>query len=160
MKVSRSVVSDSLPPHGLWSPWNSPGQGTGVGSLSLLQGSFPTQGSNPGLLHCRRILYQLSPQGSWARQILSFQTASKYLGFFLSLPSVSTEAAGYRSLGQMPRGIATTWYLGPGSSSWAPSLFFSRRIPPLSWLSCRSWGKDCEVLLRHLLSSPGALFIC
>ena len=46
------------------SPWNSPGQNTGVGSLSLLQGIFPTQGSNPGLPHCRRILYQLSHQGS------------------------------------------------------------------------------------------------
>ena len=57
---SRSVVSDSLRPHGLYSPWNSPGQNTGVGSLSLLQGIFPTQGWNPGLLHCRRILYQLS----------------------------------------------------------------------------------------------------
>ena len=43
----RSVVSDSLRPHGLYSPWNSPGQNTGVGSLSLLQGIFPTQGSNP-----------------------------------------------------------------------------------------------------------------
>ena len=61
---SRSVVSDSLRLHGLCSPWNSPGQNTGVGSLSLLQGIFPTQGSNPGLLHCRRILYQLSHQGS------------------------------------------------------------------------------------------------
>ena len=44
--------------------WDSPGQNTGVGSLSLLQGIFPTQGLNPGLLHCRRILYQLSHQGS------------------------------------------------------------------------------------------------
>jgi len=49
---------------GLCSPWNSPGQDTGVGSLSLLRGIFPTQGSNPGLLHCGRILYQLSHQGS------------------------------------------------------------------------------------------------
>ena len=56
----RSVVSDSLWPHGLYSPWNSPGQNTGVGSLSLLQGVFLTQGSNPGLLHCRWILYHLS----------------------------------------------------------------------------------------------------
>ena len=40
-----SAVSDSLRPHGLYSPWNSPGQNTGVGSLSLLQGIFPTQGS-------------------------------------------------------------------------------------------------------------------
>ena len=61
---SCSVVSDSWPPHELYSPWNSLGQNTGVGSLSLLQGIFPTQGSNPGLPHCRRILYQLSHQGS------------------------------------------------------------------------------------------------
>ena len=45
------------------SPWNSPGQNTGVGSLSLLQGIFPTQGSNPGLLHCGWILYHLSHKG-------------------------------------------------------------------------------------------------
>ena len=98
-------MSDSLRPHGLYiSPWNSPGQNTlvgrlsllqgnlpnpeieprspalqadslaaeipgkpkntGVGSLSLLQVIFPPQGSNPGLLHCRWIIYQLSHQGS------------------------------------------------------------------------------------------------
>ena len=61
---SCSVVSDSLWPHGLYSLWNSPGQNTGVDSFTLLQGIFPTQGSNPGLLHCRQILYQLSHQGS------------------------------------------------------------------------------------------------
>ena len=59
-----SVVSNSLRPYGLYSPWNSPGQNTGVGSLSLLQGIFPTQGSNPGFPHCRQILYQLSHKGS------------------------------------------------------------------------------------------------
>ena len=64
---SRSVVSDSLRPHGLYSSWNSPGQNTGVGSLSLLQGIFPTQGLNPGLPHCRRILYQLSHKGRLLR---------------------------------------------------------------------------------------------
>ena len=61
---SRSVVSDSLWPHGLYSPWNSPGQNTRVGTLSLLQGIFPTEGSNPGLLHYRQIVYQLSHKGS------------------------------------------------------------------------------------------------
>ena len=61
---SPSVTSNSLQPHGLYRPWNFPGQNTGVGSCSLLQGIFPTQGWNPGLLHCRRILYQLSHQGS------------------------------------------------------------------------------------------------
>ena len=43
---------------------DSPGQNTGVGGRSLLQGIFPTQGSNPGLPHCRQILYHLSHQGS------------------------------------------------------------------------------------------------
>ena len=57
-------VFDSLWPHGPYSPWNSPGQDTGVGSLSLLQGIFPTQGSKPGLPHCRLIFYQLSHKGS------------------------------------------------------------------------------------------------
>ena len=61
---SRSVVSDSLWPHGLYSPWNSPGQNTGVGCHTLLQGIFPTQGSSPGLPPCRRNLYHLSHQGS------------------------------------------------------------------------------------------------
>ena len=57
MKVSQSCPT-------LCSPWNSPGQDTEVGSRSLLQGIFPTQGLNQGLLHCRRILYQLSYEGS------------------------------------------------------------------------------------------------
>ena len=57
-------MSNSLQPHGLYSPWNSPGQNTEVGSLSLLQRIFPTQGLNPGLLHCRQMLYQLSHKGS------------------------------------------------------------------------------------------------
>ena len=46
--------------HIIWIPWNSQSQNTGVGSLSLLQGIFPSQGSNQDLLHCRQILYQLS----------------------------------------------------------------------------------------------------
>ena len=58
---SCSVVANSLRLHGLW---NSLGQNTGVGSLSLLQGNFPTQGLNPGLPHYRWILYQLSYKGS------------------------------------------------------------------------------------------------
>ena len=50
--------------HEFYSPWNSPGQNTGLGSHSLLQGIFPTQRKNPGLPHCRLILYQLSHQVS------------------------------------------------------------------------------------------------
>ena len=72
------VMSHALRPHRLYSPWNSPGQNTRVGSLFLLQGIFPVQGSNPGLPHCRWILYQLSYQripvqetwfDSWIRKI-------------------------------------------------------------------------------------------
>ena len=67
LSESRSVMSDSLRSHRLQParllcPWNSPDQNTGVGSCSLLQGIFPTQGSNPGLPHCRWILYHLSHQ--------------------------------------------------------------------------------------------------
>ena len=61
---SFSAVSDSLRSHGLYSSWYSPGQNTGVSGLSLLQGIVPTQGSNPGLLHCRQFLHQLRYQGS------------------------------------------------------------------------------------------------
>ena len=59
-RESCSAVSNSLWPHGLYSPWNSPCQNTGLSSLYLLQGIFATQGLNPGRLHCRQILY------SWA----------------------------------------------------------------------------------------------
>ena len=66
--VSQLVVSDSLQPHRLWPamlfcPWNSPGKKSRVGNLSFRHGIL-TQGSNPGLLHCRQILYHLSHQGS------------------------------------------------------------------------------------------------
>ena len=67
---------DSLPPHGLYSPWNSPGQNTGVGNLSLLQEIIPTQGSNPGLPHCRRILYHLSHKGKHSSSMSSGQSFS------------------------------------------------------------------------------------
>ena len=57
---SPSVTADSLRPQGPYSPWNSPGQNAGVPSLPLLQGVFPSQGSNPGLPHCRQILYRIA----------------------------------------------------------------------------------------------------
>ena len=68
MCVSRSAVSDFLRPNRpqparLLCPWNSPGKNTGVGNHSLLWGIFPSQGSNPGLLHCGQILYYLSHEG-------------------------------------------------------------------------------------------------
>ena len=73
---SHSAVSDSLRPYGLYSPWNSRGQNTGVGSLSLLQGIFPTHRSYPGLPYSRQILYQLSYKGS-PRMLKRAQTAQR-----------------------------------------------------------------------------------
>ena len=76
-------MSDSLRPHGLYCPWNSPGKNTGVGSLSLLQGVFPTQGLNPRLLHCRRILDQLSHKGS---PLTYSSSAPKYFVILMWIP--------------------------------------------------------------------------
>ena len=67
-----------------FSPWNSPGQNTGVGTLFLLQGIFPSQGLNPGLLHCRQILYQLSHKGSPTDSLKK----ERRRGEFLKLTSV------------------------------------------------------------------------
>ena len=69
MCVSHSFVFDSLQPHGLqptrlFYPWDSPGKNSGVGSYSLLQGIFLTQGSNTDLLHCKQFVYHLRYQGS------------------------------------------------------------------------------------------------
>ena len=66
--ISQSCLTlfnpmDSSPP-GSSVHRDSPGKNTGVGCHALLQGIFPIQGSNPGLLHCRKILYHLSHQGS------------------------------------------------------------------------------------------------
>ena len=64
----NNLAINSLWPHELYRPWNSPGQNTEVGSQSLLRGIFPTQGLNPGLPHCRQVLYQLSHQGNPGNQ--------------------------------------------------------------------------------------------
>ena len=64
---------------------NSPGQNTGVGSLSLLQGIFPTQILNPGLLHCRGILYQLRHKGSLIPKKDNVKECSNYCTIALIL---------------------------------------------------------------------------
>ena len=114
---SRSVVSNSLQPHGLYSPWNSLGLNTGVGSLSLLQGVFQTQGLNPGLPHCRQILYQLSHKGSlrileWVAYPLSSgsswprnQTGVSYIaGRFFTNWAIREATLPYSYLVPLPRG--------------------------------------------------------
>ena len=72
-KVAQSCPTlcdpNGLQPTRLLCPWNFPGTSTGVDCHFLLQGIFPTQGSNPGLPHCRQTLYHLSHQGSQSQFI-------------------------------------------------------------------------------------------
>ena len=105
--VSCSAVTNSLRPHGLkpirlLCPRDFLGKDTGVRGLFLLQGIFLTQGSNPGLLHCRQILYHLGHQGSCLRfgtnSIIqncifsSQQSPVEKLCLFLSNSSVAGQA--------------------------------------------------------------------
>ena len=85
---SHSVVSDSLHPHGLYSPWNSPGQNTGVGSLSLLLRIFSTQRSNPGLLHCRWVCFFTS----WATREAQEYWSGQPVPFPADLPNSGSAA--------------------------------------------------------------------
>ena len=98
--ISCSVMSNSVTPWTvtcwLFCPWDSPGQNTGVGSLSLLQGIFPTQGSNPGLLHCRQILYRLSHQGS-------------HLSCMLKASESESESRSVVSNSLWPHGLYSPW---------------------------------------------------
>ena len=83
--------------HGLYSPWNSPVQNTGVDSCLLIQGIFPTQGSNPSLLHCRQILYQLSYQ-AWERRSQ----------FHLGIPLLGPEREGMMADPRLQVALLTT----------------------------------------------------
>ena len=77
-------------------PWNSPGQNTGVGSLSLLQGIFLTQESNQSLLHCRQILYQLSYDGSPNNTVVDLNSHSSLLAWRIPW---TEEPVGLQSMG-------------------------------------------------------------
>ena len=140
-------MSNSLQPHRLYNPWNSPCQNTGVGSLSLLQGIFPTQGWKPGLSHCRWILYRLSHGESprileWVAYL--FSRGSSHPGIELGSPasqadSLPTELSGKPIIiGQ----LKPIKLLGDTSSS-----------GNLSPLQCQ----PPPLLSRHLRCGPGAL---
>ena len=96
---SLSVTSDSLQPQD-YSPWDSPGQNTGVRSPSLLQGIFPTLGSKPGLPHCKWFLYQLS------------QRVNANIGSWDPVPNAAQGSSGGRGVGGGPTGqVAVCFFL-------------------------------------------------
>ena len=101
------------------SPWNSSGQNTGGGSLSILQGIFPTQGSNPGLPHCRQILYQLSHKGS--RRILEWVA--------YSFSSRSSQPRNQTRVSCIAGGFFTNWAIREASTS----LILEKRKSKLQW---------------------------
>ena len=86
--VAKSFMSNSLWPYGLsparlLCPWDSSGKNTRVDCHFLIQGIFSTQGSNPGLLHCRQILYLLHHEGSPNQLYSNIQNKNK-INFFYS----------------------------------------------------------------------------
>ena len=87
-----------LPTHGLSCPrhlcsWDSPGKNTGVGCHFLLQGIFPTQKPNPGLLQCRQILYRLSCEGSIAKVVISSVQSLSRVQLFVTPWTVACQAS-------------------------------------------------------------------
>ena len=128
-------MSNSLQTHGLYGPWNSPGQNTGVGSLSLLQQIFPAQELNWGLLHCRWILYQLSYQGSPPNPSMSAKPRGP-----LAQPALPPEDTGHRACKDM----ASTATASP-----AGLPFGQRHAPNKGWCV----GRTIPVLLVLMLGS-------
>ena len=131
-------MSDSLQSRRLYSPWNSPGQNAGVSNRSLLQGIFPTVGSNPGLLPCRQILYQLSHQGSprileWAAYPFCRGSA-----WPRNWPGVSCIAGGFFTRWATRKAHFLQWFLSK------ISLFTYLAVPGLSCgilsFSCGTWN--------------------
>ena len=143
---SHSVVSDSLQPHGLQParllcPWDCPGKNAGVGCHFLLQGIFSTQGSNPGLLHCRQILHHFSHQGIPNTSTSKYETAALFPITNLASPflppwsqslasSVSAILDTYRRLYQLS-GL-------PGATHHMPFHFFSSCTISWWFLRCLS----------------------
>ena len=105
---SPSVMSNPLQPHGLYSPWNSPYQNSGLAFPP--PGDLPNQGSNPGLLHHRRILYQLSHRAVPNYSHLRCPKVGRY-----SLPTSPTS----------PRGPRTKNRPDETTGDWTPQIVYA-----------------------------------
>ena len=122
--------------HGLYSPCNSPGQKTGVGSLSLLQEIFPTQGSNSGFPHCRR-----DSLPEFFSIDYNFHLGSQ--GQLLKIPKIKNREAcrGWRAAGRESHSL----FLGTGSASFWGWVTSSLNSWSWWWTGrpgcCDSWGR-------------------
>ena len=107
--VSHSVMSNSLQHYDLWPArllcrWSSPGKNTGVGCHFLLQGTFPSQRSNLGLLHWRQILYHLIYQEN--PYIVYTKKYATNKDFFFNFVNYTVERTKYAPQAkQMPKGL-------------------------------------------------------
>ena len=131
--------------------WNSPGQNNGVGCHSLLQGIFPNQGSNPGLLQCRQILYHLSHEGSprileWVAY--PFSSESSQLRNRTRVPCIT--GGFFTSWDHQGSHVLTTCWFLPTSTDLAPP-------PPVEAPSCTSCITGCKLISPWLdqLGFPG-----
>ena len=150
---SHSVVSNSLRPDGLCSPWDSPGQYTEVGSLSLLRGIFPAQGSNPGLLHCRQILYQLNHSG-WGKPFLINWHIRIKTGTHILQSESESHSVVSNSL--QPHRLYSPWNF-PGQDTGVASVSLLQRIFPTQE---SNWGLlYCRQIL-YQLSYQGSPVSC
>ena len=150
-------------------PWNSPGQNTGVGCHSLLQGIFPTKGSNPGLLHCRQMLYHVGHQGSQnhvspllrTAPAPGFQFSSVQFSHSVKFDSLRPHELQHSRLPvhhQLPRFTQThVHWIGdaiqpshPLSSPSPPAFNFSQHLGLFKWVSSlHQVAKVLEFQLQH-----------
>ena len=155
-KWSLSVVSNSLPPLRLWPirllrTWDFPGKSTGVGCHHLLQGTFPIQGSNPGLLNCRQMLFPCEPSGkSWISAHSSTGTLSDLIPWiYLSFPlhnhkrfglGIPEWSSGYSYFLQFKAEFCNKEFMiGATVSSWSCFCWLYRASPPLAAKNIINW---------------------
>ena len=129
-------------PHRLYSPWNSSGQNTGVGRLSFLQGFFPTQGLNPGLLHCGRILYQLS-----------HRKAQEYWNGYLPNPGTELGSPAVQA-DSLPTELWGKPALDSTRGLIRASVFLAFITSKIFWISKPIWSQGFPIRIMNPYSVP------
>ena len=148
----HSVVSDSLPPHVLYSPWNSPGQNTGVDSPS--PGDLPNLGIKPRSPTWGRILYQLSHQGS-PRIQLSHQGSPRILKWVADpFSSGSSRPRNWTRVSCIAGRFFTNWAIREAPNILLALFLWSRK--DLEILSCKASGNKCFRFYGQMVSSTAA----